>query len=382
MPRARKKPASWSYLAGEKGVNRVRVFEHRPGTLFAEYKEGGRKVRIALGHSDYTRAKEEADQLAVQLRQPDRREPVTLGRLFDIYLREVSPSKSASKQQHDRTTLERFRAFFGPDRDADSLTHRDASAYERHRRQGGDLRPRAKGTVPKKYPLRSRSIQYDLRTLRAVLNWGVQARMIDRNGVAGYKVTDDGTPNRPVFTDPQYRKLLEVASGFPWQFGCLLVIAHETGHRLSAMLSLRWGDVDLVNGLVTWRSENDKIGYQHTTPITPEAKVAFEEARHHAPGIGDTYVLPGIVNGAKPVSADLARDWMQRAQAQAGLGVVKGRGWHAFRRNFASELRNAGLRDLCDLGGWKDPTTVIRSYQRPSEAAMRSAQALRVALEA
>src|SRR5262249_23136261 len=53
----------------------------------------------------------------------------------------------------------------------------------------------------------------------------------------------------------------------------------------------------------------------------------------------------------------------------------KGRGWHAFRRNFASELRHAGLRDLCDLGGWKDPMTVVKRYQRPSEEAMRAAQA-------
>ncbi|HET9065594.1 MAG TPA: hypothetical protein VFN22_07245 [Gemmatimonadales bacterium] len=50
--------------------------------------------------------------------------------------------------------------------------------------------------------------------------------------------------------------------------------------------------------------------------------------------------------------------------------------------NFASELRNASLSDLCDLGGWKDATTVIRSYQAPSEEAMRSALAVRVALEA
>jgi integrase len=256
------------------------------------------------------------------------------------------------------------------------------AGYERFRFKAGDLRPRDKKKTPTHYPIRARSIQYDLRRLRAVLNWGVHAWLLDRNGVTGYKVAEDGTPNRPVFTDPQYRKLLEVASSFPWQFGCLLVMAHETGHRLSAVLNLRWGDVDLASGLVTWRSENDKIGYQHTTPITPTARAAFEDARRHAPGIGDTYVLPGVVDEAKPVSPDLARDWMQRAQTRAGFELVKGRGWHAFRRNFASELRNAGLRDLCDLGGWKDPTTVIRSYQAPSEEVMRSVLVVRVALEA
>lgn len=47
------------------------------------------------------------------------------------------------------------------------------------------------------------------------------------------------------------------------------------------------------------------------------------------------------------------------------------------RRNLASELRYASLRDLCDLGGWKDPTTVVKCYRRPSEDAMRAAKASR-----
>lgn len=32
-------------------------------------------------------------------------------------------------------------------------------------------------------------------------------------------------------------------------------------------------------------------------------------------------------------------------------------------------------------GGWKDPTTVVKCYQRPSEDAMRAAQASRRALD-
>ena len=49
MPRARKQD-SWTYICGEKGVNRVRVYTHRSGTLFAEYRRNGIKIRDALGH--------------------------------------------------------------------------------------------------------------------------------------------------------------------------------------------------------------------------------------------------------------------------------------------------------------------------------------------
>lgn len=49
MTRARKK--GWSYSTGERGVNRVRVFEHpATGRIFLEYTEEGARKRIALGH--------------------------------------------------------------------------------------------------------------------------------------------------------------------------------------------------------------------------------------------------------------------------------------------------------------------------------------------
>jgi len=385
MPRARKQD-QWTYICGEKGINRTRVYVHRSGTLFVEYRRGGQKVREALGHRDRERAKEEAEELSISLRRPDRKIAVSLNQLFDNYLRDVTPTKSLTTQKHDKTTLDRFRVMLDGRRDADSLTYQDAARYERERRSGGDLRPRGKNKNDKneplkKHPLKSRSIVYDFRLLRAVLNWGVGARLIDRNTLTGYKVSELETPKRPVFTDAQYRALLAVASEYPWQFGCLLLLAHETGHRLSAVLHLQWRDIDLAGSRITWRAENDKIGYEHVTPMTVGARDALEDARRIAPGIGDAPVVPGVTDRGLPVGPHLARDWLQRAQVRAELPPEKGRGWHAFRRNFASELRYASLRDLCDLGGWKDPTTVVKCYQRPSEDAMRAAQASRRALD-
>jgi integrase len=385
MPRARKQD-DFTFTCGEWGVNRVRVYIGKSGFLVAEYRRGGRKVRESMGHRDRERAKEEAEQLAASLRIPDRKKTVSLNQLFDNYLRDVTPTKSVTTQKHDKTTLDRFRQMLDGARDADSLTFQDAARYERERRSGGDLRPRAKlkgrkRATPKIHPLKSRSIVYDFRLLRAVLNWGIGARLIDRNTLTGYKVSELETPKRPIFTNPQYQALRAVADEFPWQFGCLLVLAHETGHRLSAMLHLQWRDVDLTNGRITWRAENDKIGYEHPTPISDGARVAFEDARRIGPGVGTAPVIPGVGDRGLPVGPHLARDWLQRAQDRAGLPLEKGRGWHAFRRNFASELRGASLRDLCDLGGWKDPTTVVKCYQRPSESAMRAAQANRIALE-
>ena len=52
------------------------------------------------------------------------------------------------------------------------------------------------------------------------------------------------------------------------------------------------------------------------------------------------------------------------------------------RRKFAPEMKHTPLKDLCYLGGWKDPQTVLRCYQRPDEATMREALARRRPLDA
>ncbi len=70
----RKQRETPSYVTGEKGKNRVRVFtDPRTGKVYLEYRDGqGRKARTACGHRDFASAKAQADQLAAQLRRPDR----------------------------------------------------------------------------------------------------------------------------------------------------------------------------------------------------------------------------------------------------------------------------------------------------------------------
>ena len=48
-------------------------------------------------------------------------------------------------------------------------------------------------------------------------------------------------------------------------------------------------------------------------------------------------------------------------------------GRHSLRRKFATELKHTPLKDLCYLGGWKEPQTVLKCYQRPDESTMREA---------
>jgi hypothetical protein len=74
------------------------------------------------------------------------------------------------------------------------------------------------------------------------------------------------------------------------------------------------------------------------------------------------------------------RDWWEEARKRAGLEHFPRLGWHALRRKFVSELKHSPLRDLCELGGWKNASTVLRCYQQPDAATMRTALKLRQAI--
>ena len=53
---------------------------------------------------------------------------------------------------------------------------------------------------------------------------------------------------------------------------------------------------------------------------------------------------------------------------------------HSLRRKFATELKDEPLKDLCQLGGWKDPQTVLKCYQTADEESMREALSRRQTL--
>ena len=90
-------------------------------------------------------------------------------------------------------------------------------------------------------------------------------------------------------------------------------------------------------------------------------------------GTGNAPVLPSPGYAARCMSCVCAFKWWKKAQTLAGLEPKRGRGWHSPRRKFASDLMDTPLKVLCELGGWKDATTVLRCYQRPDAGQLRTA---------
>ena len=376
---ARTKRRRRSYSAGERGRNRVRVFpDSKTGLIQIEWREEGRRRSRSLGHRDWDRAKRQADEVAAgrasaNLADEAQAEstPLTLKTLFDIYGDEVTPTKGKRSQQYDEVAMKMFLGFFGEDRTPATLSQRDWDRFIRARRVGK--------AGPSGRPVSDRTIERDLKFLLAILNWAAKSRdeegrlLLDSNPLRGLKLPKEKNPTRVLLTHSEYEALLEVSVGMDWRFRVALVLAHETGHRIGAIRKLRWSDVDMEAGVIRWRAEHEKSGYEHRTPVTAETLAVLEEARRENPGIGDAPLLPAPKDPSRCVSRSLMRKWWEKAEALAGLEPKRGRGWHSLRRKFASDLMNQPLKVLCELGGWKTAQTVLQCYQRADEGQLRKA---------
>ena len=130
-----KKSQRQSYPAGERGRNRARVFpDPKTGIMQLEWRERGRRLTKSLKHRDWDKAKEQADQFAASYVQPTcepvpEAEPLTLGKLFEMYLGEVTPTKSPRSQRHDKRASRLFLEFVGRDREPALWTYQIRSYY-------------------------------------------------------------------------------------------------------------------------------------------------------------------------------------------------------------------------------------------------------------
>jgi len=382
---ATRRKRAWSWATGEKGKNRVRVFERGSRGMFLDafFRDpltgSVTRKRTSLGRVDRDTAKRKAEELATRLRMSGRAtdHELTVGSLFESYENQVTPTKGMSARKHDKRALEMLRRHFGAQRLVSSLDRRDWDGFIRDRRAGRVRPARAK----QDRSVRNRAVEQDLRLLLAVFHWAAAVRdangqrLLLENPFTGFTVPHEENPRRPILIHDEFEKLVAAAPSVSPTMETLLVVANATGHRINSIRLLRCSDIDYSANTIRWRGEQDKIGHEHVTPLVEPARGALlKERRRDATISGmDAWVFPAPEDPSQPMSRHLARDWWERTETAAGIARVPGRGWHSLRRKFATELKGASLKDLCALGGWKDHNTVLKCYQQPDPVAMRLA---------
>lgn len=352
-----KRNECWSFNAGERGRNWVRAYEKgKGGIIFLEWREpvldddgqsvrdpktgrpAERRRRTSTGHRDRARAKRHAQELADRFGEMAvRPTELTLGRLIHTYLREVTPSKSGSKQAHDRRVTGQFLSFFDArtdpkrrsDRPPDSLDRKDWDEFVVERRTG---------RIAGYGPVRERVISYDLKFLIAVLSWAEGAnegdpRFIVRNPwnrprrkAQGMVMPREKNPRHRTMTEELHELLLTHSPN--WRFSLVMELCRETIHRRNSVRQIALADLDLAAGTVTWRGEFDKNGIEITTPLTRQALEIIEKT----PRVPESpWLIPAEEDPSRPVSIHVLNLWLQPAKDRAGIDM-KGLGFHAQKR--------------------------------------------------
>jgi integrase len=390
------------------------------------------KKRVSLGWIDRETAEAKAREMAGAFEALGTPEPevMSLGRLFDIYNVEVTPTKSVGKQKHDRACMELFSRFFlgeleGEDRHraaaalrrrgrkgvrwADAcpvlpaaIGYRQWQRFERERESGKIAPPRARkvlvGGMRRNPPVGKRQVQYDLQFLRALLSWAAIAGLIDRNPVAGFKLPRNPSPAQPLLFEEEYRRMLDAVPQMPARKRrrgtheavptrpelvrrrLQLVLLNESGHRGQSVLYLRWSDFDLAGERVRWDARYDKQRKEHWTALSPQAVTEVRSARAELGVIGDAWVFPSPVAATKPMSRSAFGDWFRQAAKLAGVSR-KRVGTHSMRRKAATEFGGEdpavaaaalGMSVITYLTIYKQPTL---DHQREAQAARKPVRA-------
>lgn len=321
--------------------------------------------------------------------------PLSFRHLVDHAELRAWRNRTQSYRRESIATLRRIEAFFGPDKPVASLSRSDLEGFIEHERHNS---PR---------PLRDGTIAAHLAILTIILNWAVEERLPDGRQLLEVnplsrirlkKLLTREEPRRPWATPERYqalraavgrtppltpgrqRKQERQRKPIPEVFGCVLDLAWLTGHRLSAILGLRWEDVDFdhtshaPDGTIRWYAgcRNSNKRHEHVVQMNERARRALERWRALRPGIGSALIFPSRTNPLRPLEYSALKGWLRDAEGLAGLPHEPQGGWHMFRRGWATARKHLPLKDVAMAGGWTDTATLVTSYLHADPRTMLS----------
>lgn len=286
---------------------------------------------------------------------------LTLTTLADRYERDGFAGRTDAYKRDALAAIRRIAAFLGTGTLLGDVKPSDVQKYVAHR-LGQGVTAAARG---------------DLVALSIGINWAVGEGLLVVNPLATKHAREamkiGHKPQRPVASPERYRKLRAVVGHFPAALGVLLDLAWHTGHRISAILNLRWRDVSLAptedapHGAITWYAgvRADKKKHEHTVALNAPAQAALVAWQKQRRGIGTAFLFPDPRNATKSLPRFEAKRWLKQAETRAKLAHVAQGGWHMFRRGWATARKHLPIQDVAVGGGWLDTITPATIYQQP-----------------
>lgn len=395
--------STWSHTAGPHGAKVTVEERRRGGNVYLKAYDpeiGGyrkRSLKFSVRDEDgklIDEAKERAKAAAGELsnRRLQGEQPwkhTRLDDLFKRFKRDVFPDLDERYQNELERAMTFWKNFLGSDfRIDEDFTRRHWKSARRERASG---RRNARGELIRKEihrtEVRARTVQKTMRALRRICRWGKDERLpgggflLDHDPTRGLEMPSEDNPRRPVMSDERYATMLEKAGEHEMAKGDekvrsyireILTIVGETGRRISAVLALRWDDWrpdEGTYGELRWRAEEDKIGREWTTPVTPAVRQALQTQRQRFPGVGQAHVFPAPASDG-PLRKGVARKWFVEVEGIAELDHIDGLGFHGLRRRWASKRKHMSAKDVAAVGGWTNTQTLKELYQFPDRETM------------
>lgn len=394
-----RKAKLWSHRAGSYGSG-VRVAERvAGGPLYAMTpKHGGGWIKVSLGHRDKDRAIQEASALAARRQGGD--EPLqrlTVAQTFDLFSRAVLPRQCPRHRVELSRSMELWTRFLGGNRVVETIGPGEWEAFQRVRTTGEiDGRGRAVAKTEDRRPVGPRTQAREMKVLRAAC----RRATIERTKAGGFLLAYDPTrglalpternPKRPTCDTERFEKLQAVAHAVKMRKGVgkaavmvpsylpiLLLVAGETGRRISAILALRWSDwrpSEGTHGFLRWRAASDKLRKDWDVPVSAavETELRLERERCGAAESSDDLIFPSLNNPAVAVDVSVVTGWLRQAEKLAGLTPLDRGAWHPFRRMWACQRKHLPVRDVATAGGWKDVTVLQGVYQAADQETLEA----------
>ncbi|HVX40449.1 MAG TPA: tyrosine-type recombinase/integrase [Gemmatimonadaceae bacterium] len=373
---------------------RVRLFQKRKDGPFyrAVWLSGEGINQRPLGTKDKDEALRLGKLLLSELLKGEKAstqlKTLMLGQLWKLFSTECVEflDNKARTRKDANARAKVLLAYFGEQFPVADLTVDDQRRYEQARLAGGiEVTP---GEKTRKS--RARTPEADMVLLHAMLRWGTTKRLpdgrylLDRNPLQNVRRLREKNKKQERATWERFEatmaamKRLQVeaeeaeddAARVRWiRMRFALFLAEATGRRLGSIRQLRWEDFQYDRGVLYWRAEADKKGYNWEIPMPPpfmETARAFQ--RELGAITGSVFAAEKADDGI--MDRHLFDKWLTVAERTAGLRKLDGAMWHAYRRKWATERKHLNPKDVAAAGGWKDVATLLEVYQQSDEASV------------
>ncbi len=207
------------------------------------------------------------------------------------------------------------------------------------------------------------TVNRELQALRHLFNKAIAWRKAQHNPVRQIKLRKEENSRVRFLTEEEEASLLETCSS---NLRAIVIAALNTGFRRGELLSLTWGDIDFVRGLITVQAGYAKNGERRTIPMSGE------ELRQLLTGLKTSADNAGkVFLNSNGEAYKLVSTVFDEAVERANITDFH---FHDLRHTFASRLIMAGvdLRTVQILMGHKTIAMTLR-YSHLSPDHLRGA---------